>query len=435
MGGTWHDARVTTTRDASAPAKNSSTVRLTLRKPLERSIRAGHPWIYRDALALPTASRDLRDRKSGLKSPAIGGARSSGPSTGSAVDIIGANGHFVARGLYDSTSPIAVRIATLDPQQALDEALVRARVRSALRARRGAFDAHTTDAFRWLNGEGDFLPGVVVDVYGPVAILRLDGDAVRAWRDWVVSAVVDDGRALGITHVYERSRGGRGRALHGGAPPSPVEIRENGVRFAVDVVHGQKTGFFLDQRENRRAIRPFCSDVEVVNLFGYTGGFSVHAALAGARRVTTVDVAAAALDDARANFALNGLDPARHAFDAEDAFDWLDRARGEGRRYGVVITDPPSFAPSEKVLQKALGAYRDLHTRALQLVEEGGILAAASCSSHVTMDAFVGTLRDAAEKACRPLRLLELRGQPADHPTPPVFAEGRYLKFVLARAD
>ena len=413
MRGTWHDARVTTIR---------------LAKKLERSIRAGHPWIYRDAL-------ELRGGKTGLIPKSIGGSSSSGPSTGSAVDIIGTDGHFVARGLYDARSPIAVRVCTLDRHEPLDERFLRARIRSALRARRGVIDPATTDAFRWLNGEGDFLPGVVVDVYGPVAVLRLDGDAVRVWRDWAVAAIVDDGRALGIAHVLERSRGGKAELLHGGPPPSPVEIREHDVRFGVDVLHGQKTGFFLDQRENRLAIRPFADGVDVVNLFGYTGGFSVHAALGGARRVTTVDVAAAALDDARANFALNGVDSDRHAFDAEDAFVWLDRAARERRRYGLVITDPPSFAPSEKALQKALGAYRDLHARALALVDEGGAFAAASCSSHVTMDAFVGTLREASEKTRRPLRILELRGQPGDHPTPPAFPEGRYLKFVLARAD
>ncbi|HEX9101528.1 MAG TPA: class I SAM-dependent methyltransferase, partial [Polyangia bacterium] len=230
-----------------------------------------------------------------------------------------------------------MRVATLDPDQPLDGAFVSARVRSALRARRGVIDAATTDAFRWLNGEGDFLPGVVVDVYGPVAVVRLDGDAVRVWRDAVVAAVVDEGRALGVAHVLERSRGGRGELLHGGPPPSPVPVRENGVRFAVDVLHGQKTGFFLDQRENRRAIRPFAAGVDVVYLFGYTGGFSVHAALAGARRVTTVDVAAPALADARANFALNGLDPAAHGYDAEDAFDWLARAARARRRFGLVV--------------------------------------------------------------------------------------------------
>ena len=167
MRGTWHDARVRTTPTVEA--------QIRLAQPLERSIRAGHPWIYREALALEAAAKK--------------------PSTGSAVDIIGTDGKFVARGLYDARSPLAVRVATLDRAEALDDAFVRARLRRALHARRGLFDPATTTAFRWCNGEGDFLPGVVVDVYGPVAVLRLDGDAVRVWRDAVVAAVVDDGRA------------------------------------------------------------------------------------------------------------------------------------------------------------------------------------------------------------------------------------------------
>ncbi|HWE30063.1 MAG TPA: class I SAM-dependent methyltransferase [Polyangia bacterium] len=254
----------------------------------------------------------MRGGARGLNPSDNWGSAGGAPSTGSAVDIIGTDGKFVARGLYDAKSAIAVRVVTLDRGQPLDAALVRSRIALGLRARRGTIDAATTTAFRWLNGEGDFLPGVVIDVYGTVAILRLDGDAVRVWRDWIVAAIVDVGRTLGITHVYERSRGGRGEALHGGEPPSPIEIREHDVRFTVDIMKGQKTGFFLDQRENRRAIRAFAGGVDVVNLFGYTGGFSVNAALAGARRVTTVDVAAPALVDARANFALNGIDPALH---------------------------------------------------------------------------------------------------------------------------
>jgi 23S rRNA (cytosine1962-C5)-methyltransferase len=385
--------------------------RVRLRKELERSIRAGHPWLYADALEAPR-----------------------GIATGTTVDVIGRDNRVLARGLYDAQSPIAVRIATLDGKEELDAAFVKRRVEAALRSRRGVVDARETDAFRWLNGEGDFLPGVVVDVYAQVAIVRFDGEAVRAWREWVVAAVAELGRGLGISHVYERSRGGRGEALRGGPPPNPVQIRERGVRFAVDVVSGQKTGFFLDQRENRHALRPFCDGQEVANLFAYTGGFSVNAALGGARRVCTIDSAAGALEGARINFQLNGLDPERHEFACEDGFAWLERMRNQRRRFGVVVTDPPSFAPSEKALKKALSAYRDLNALALGVVEEGGVLAAASCSSHVTHEAFLGTLRDAAEKARRPLRILEVRGQPADHPSLPAFPEGRYLKFVLARA-
>lgn len=402
-----------TARDRQARMRETHMATVTatvrLKRDLERSLRAGHPWIYKDALEpahLPT---------------------------GTVVDVTH-HGHFVARGLFDARSPIAVRVATLDPKELLDEAFVKARVAAALRARRGAFDARETDAFRWLNGEGDRLPGVVVDVYAEVAVLRLDGDAVRVWRPWLTAAIASAGAPLGIRHVYERSRGGQGEALLGGAPPQPIQIREHGVRFAVDVVHGQKTGFFLDQRENRAALRPYARGERVANLFGYTGGFSVYAALAGAEEVATVDSASGALTDARTNFLLNGLDPARHRFDCEDAFDWLARARDEGRRYGLVITDPPSFAPSEKALKKALSAYRDLNALALATVAPEGVLAAASCSSHVTMEAFLGTLRDAADKARRPLRILEVRGQPADHPTLPAFPEGRYLKMVVCRA-
>jgi 23S rRNA (cytosine1962-C5)-methyltransferase len=386
--------------------------RVLLRKPLERSLRAGHPWLYADAVQAPR-----------------------GLATGAVVDIVSRDGKFAARGLYDAHSPIAVRVYTMSTGEAVDAALVRARLEAALRARRGAFDAHATDAFRWCNGEGDFLPGVVVDVYASVAVVRLDGEAVRVLRDAVTAALVAAGRPIGIHHVYERARGEKGEALHGGAPPSPVEVRELGVRWAVDVVRGQKTGFFLDQRENRAAVRPYAAGVEVANLFGYTGGFSVHAALAGAARVATVDSAAPALASARDNFQLNGIDPARHEFAAEDAFDWLTRARGDGRRFGLVVVDPPSFAPSERARPQALKAYRELNALALSVVAPGGVLAAASCSSHVTMDDFVGALRDAAVDARRPLRLLELRGQPADHPTLPAFPEGRYLKFVLARAS
>ena len=384
--------------------------RLVLRKELARHLRAGHPWVFRDALA----SVDL--------------------PTGTVVDVVDRGGAALGRGLYDRASPIAVRIYDFTAQATIDRRFVEARLGEALAARRGVIDPRESDAFRWCNGEGDLLPGVVVDLYGPVAVVRFDGAAAATLRPWVVDGVVRLGAPLGLRHVYERSRGEVGAALHGGPPPVPVEICEAQVRFAVDVVHGQKTGTFLDQRENRRAIRPFAAGARVLNLFAYQGGFSVHAALAGARAVLSLDAAAAALDDARANFVLNRLDPAAHEFVCDDAFAFLRRARGEGRRFDLVIVDPPSFAPSEKALPRALLAYRDLHAAALHLLAPSGVIAFASCSSHLTLDAFLGTIRDGAVRAGVPLRLLEVRGQPGDHPTPPAFVEGRYLKFILARA-
>jgi 23S rRNA (cytosine1962-C5)-methyltransferase len=373
-------------------------IRLRLKKELARAIRGGHPWIYRDALDIPR-----------------------GLATGTVVDVVGKG--FLGRGLYDAGSPIAVRLYTLDADEPVDAALFRRRLSAALSSRLFESD---TNAFRWCNGEGDLLPGVVVDVYDRVAVLRLDGDAVRVFRDAIAAALVE---LRDLTHVYERSRG-HGEALRGGEPPL-VEIREHGVRFSVDIAHGQKTGFFLDQRENRLLLQSYSRGIDVANLFAYTGGFSVYAALAGATRVATVDSAAPALEAARANFRLNGIDLSLHEFACEDAFAWLARQK---RQFGLVITDPPSFAPSEKSVGRALAAYRDLNALALGAVAPGGLLAAASCSSHVGLEAFLGTLRDAGDKAGRPLRILEVRGQPADHPSLPAFSEGRYLKFVLLRA-
>jgi len=383
---------------------------LRLAKELERSLRAGHPWVYADALMPPPP----------------------GLATGAVVDVATRDGRFVGRGLYDAGSPIAVRVATLDPAESLDGAFLRRRLASALAAREGAIDRATTDCFRWVNGEGDRLPGVVVDVYGPVAVVRFDGEAARVWRDGVVEALVALGAPLGLRHVYERSRGARGEVLHGGEPPRPVVVREHGAVFRVDVHAGQKTGFFLDQRDNRALLGRWARGRTVANLFGYTGGFSVQCARGGASRVVTVDVARQALADARENFAANGLDPAAHDFDCVDAFEWLDAAVAAGRTFDLVIVDPPSFAPSEKALKKALVAYRDLNASALRVVAPGGLFASASCSSHVAMEPFLEVLRDAAVVANRPLRLLEVRGQPPDHPSLPAFPEGRYLKFVLA---
>ena len=383
-----------------------------LRKDLARSVRAGHPWIYGDALAPMSATI----------------------ASGTVVNVLDVDGKFLARGLYEARSPIAVRVYTLDADEALDGALVERRLRSALAARKGTIDETETNAFRWLNGEGDLIPGVVVDRYAHVAVVRLDGDAVQALRADVVRAVEAVGTPLGITSIYERTRGAKGVLLSGAMPPERVSINECGVHYWVDVLRGQKTGTFLDQRENRRAIRPFCTGEDVANLFSYSGGFSVHAALAGARSVVSVDSAQPALDDARAHFTVNGLDKVPHELACADAFEWLERTHKDGRRFGVAIVDPPSFAPSEKSLGPALQAYRRLFAGALSVIMPGGILAAASCSSHVTHEAFMGVLADAGARANRRLRVLEVRGQPADHPSPPAFPEGRYLKFVIVRA-
>jgi 23S rRNA (cytosine1962-C5)-methyltransferase len=218
-------------------------------------------------------------------------------------------------------------------------------------------------------------------------------------------------------------------------PTAPIIISEHGLRFEVDVLQGQKTGFFLDQRENRRTIEQWSRGKSVLNLFSYTGGFSVYAARGGATHVTSVDSAREAMATAERNFALNGFDRAQHEFIVADCFDVMERYHGEGRRFDLIIVDPPSFARSKEQVTAALGAYRRLNSLALKCLSPTGHLASSSCTSQVGPATFQHMLARAAADANRRLNLLHDAGQPLDHPVPAHFPEGRYLKFVLGRAE
>jgi 23S rRNA (cytosine1962-C5)-methyltransferase len=382
---------------------NLRNPKVTLRKAVGPALRRGHPWVYRDALR---AAPDV--------------------AAGEVVDVVDGRDRFVARGYADPGSPIAVRVLTLDPDEPVDDGLVARRLTEARALRERVIDRTTTDAYRFLHGEGDHLPGIVCDFYAQVAVVRFDGEGARAFGARIVPLLA----AAGATTVYERTRGG-GSLLAGPPPPDELSVREHGMRFLVDIAHGQKTGLFLDQRENRHRLRALAGGRNVLNCFSYTGGFTVAAALGGAMRTVSVDRAAPALETARRTLAANGLDPAAHGQVCEDAFAFLDRAARRGERFGMVVLDPPSFAPSADALERALAAYRDLNTLGLRCVEPGGLLATASCSSHVTSEAFVEVVATAAAAARRRVRLFELAGAGPDHPVAPAHPEGRYLKFLL----
>lgn len=358
------------------------------------------------------------------------------------MTIADEGGESVGSGVFDPVSPIAARVWSLELGERLDAALFRARLERAIAVRRRLFADGTTTAYRVLNGEGDRTPAFVIDRYGDVAVLRIDGDAAREVAGDLLRDVEGPLRELGIESFLERtSRRGRPPELRPrfGSLRERVEVAEHGVPFVVDLARGQKTGAFLDQRDNRRRIgelvarrvkqAPPGQPVRVLNLFSYTGGFSLHAARAGAT-VTSVDVAMAAHATAEESFRLAGVDPRAHAFVTADCFAWLEAAAKRGERWDVVISDPPSFAPSERAKPKALSAYRALHRACASVLAEGGTLVAASCSSHVTAEELAGTLDDAALGRAD-LRLLEVFGAPADHPTLPAFPEGRYLKLAI----
>jgi 23S rRNA (cytosine1962-C5)-methyltransferase len=380
---------------------------VVLQKDLARSIRRGHPWIYRDALG----------RNDNLES-------------GEVVDVLTRDGRRLARGYWDARSAIAVRVLESGgPGHRFSppEALVRRRLREALDRRLERLDLSETNAFRWVHGEADLLPGIHVDVYADAAVVRFDGDGARSFYAGL-GAWLREGAAskLPLRRVIDRDERSAGQE-------DELEVLEDGVKFGVDLAHGQKGGLFLDQRENRILVASVARGMSVLNLFGYTGGFSVHAAAAGAVRTDTVDIARPAIEAARRNFERNGLELGENGLHAVDAFEFLTAALQRGDEWDIVISDPPSFAPRKDALPAARKAYHRLHRLAAAVTRPGGLLCAASCSSHVGPEEFIASVEEGAREARRRWQLEELYGAAFDHPVIDAFPEGDYLKFAVGR--
>jgi 23S rRNA (cytosine1962-C5)-methyltransferase len=360
---------------------------------------------------------------------------------GAIVDVT-EDGRFVARGYYDPHSAISVRILTREPAEAIDAAFWRRRVARAVALRRELVTG--TNGYRVLHGEGDGVPGVVVDRYDRFAVLKLYSAGLTPHRGDIVEALRAE--VEGLAGVYGRdeiprddlddAEGGApaGKALWGAEPPERIAVDEHGMTVLVDVRRGQKTGHFLDQRENRRMVRELAAGrPEALNLFGFTGGFSVAAALGGSKHVVTVDTDRDAIALARENFRANGLDPADHAFATEDCFEILARYKKEGRRFDLVVCDPPAFAKSQKAVEAAIAGYASLNRAALAVVAPGGLLVTASCSARVSAEEFTDAVKEAAFKARIDLALVRETRQPPDHPVSLQFREGRYLKCLVLR--
>jgi 23S rRNA (cytosine1962-C5)-methyltransferase len=383
-------------------------VRLNLIRDRTRMLKQGYPWIYRDWLnELPPAP------------------------VGSRAVVWDKDGKLLAFGMYDPTGPLAVRVCGGDGEK-LNDDLILARFEAALSLRRALFDDRTT-GFRLFNGEGDGVPGLTCDLYADHAVLKLDGDAPAAF--WNVDAIADWlTERLPVTNVFLKYRSDaktRGRSVRGNVPTEPVEFLENGKRFIANLVEGQKTGFFFDQRDNRSRIGQLARDRSVLNLFAYTGGFSIYAGTNGAKDVTSVDLAKPAIEDARKNWLLNGLAEDHHQTFAIDVFQFLEDARAAKRLWDLVVVDPPSFAPAARHVEKATASYQTLFTSALGVVAPGGIIALSSCSSHISPQMFFEITESAVSKARRRATVLGVFGQPADHPFPLVCKELQYLKFLL----
>ena len=401
-------------------------VKLELLKDLAKHLRGGHPWVY-------------------------GRAIERGPSSLAAGDIVDITerGKFVARGYFDPLSAVRVRVLTRDPSEAIGPVFWRRRIAKAVALRRAYILTDETNCTRLVHGEGDGLPGVVIDLYGKFAVIKLYSAGLTPWRSAIIEALRGE---IALEGIYGRDEerlaknedeeldeedspgAAKGQVIWGAEPPDPIVVREHGMSIAVDVRAGQKTGYFLDQRENRLSLRRFAKGRgRALNCFSYTGGFSVSAALGGAREVTSVDRDAKAIELAKKNFELNGLDAAKHCFVADDVLDFLGRSKDDKIRYDLIVLDPPAYAKTQKAVPAAIDGYASLHRAALNVLSPGGILATASCSARVSADEFYGAVREAAGKTHADLQLLEERRQPPDHPALMAFPEGRYLKFFVFR--
>ncbi len=379
----------------------SHLVKVAVKPGLGRHLRAGHPWVFKKAL---------------LKEPRV--------PAGAVVDLVD-EGRFCGRGYWDPFSAISVRVLTTDPREVVDGDFFERRIRAAFSSRQSLIDLTGTNAFRLVHGEGDGLPGVIVDLYDGWAVLKLYSAGLTPHRPFIVEAL---SRVVpGLRGVIGRDEVGRddadvdegrgnGRVLWGEEAPRPLQILERDAKFLVDVYAGQKTGFFLDQRENRHLLRRLSRGLEVLNCFCFSGGFSVNAALGGARSVFSVDQDADAIALARENFTLNGLDASAHDFLAADVFELLESFKREGRTFDLIVLDPPAFAKSQRAVDKP-----------------GGLLCTASCSARVSSEDFFDAVKEGAYNAGASLTLVEERYQPPDHPVRLQFREGKYLKFFVLR--
>lgn len=370
----------------------------------------GHPWVYSGAIAREEGSHE----------------------GGDIVDVLDIDGRFIGRGFANARSQIRVRMLTRR-DETIDAAFLRARlVEARLCRERLGLPSARTNTFRLVNAEGDGLPGLVVDLYGDVAAVQFTALGMKRLDETVFDLVAEVTKARAVVEV---SAGGFAQIEGFGAATRTVRgdevqlatCKENGITYEVDPLHGQKTGMFLDQRENRRRIAELARGARVLDVYTYAGGFALNALQGGAQSAVCVDSSARAIERARRHAELNGLGPLE-AVEA-DAFRYLEAVRP--RSYDLVVIDPPKFARARKDLDAALKGYERLNVLAMNACASGALLATCSCSQNVDQETFERVIGNAALSAGRRVRVLDVASQGPDHPVPPAFPEGRYLKFAL----
>ncbi len=402
---------------AGKPAGTAARLRLRVTATAETLLRGGHPWLF---------ANSIREQNR--------------PGTRGEIAVVyDRKDQFLAVGLYDPESPIRARILHAGKPVTINENWWRENLERALRRRSGLFDSQT-NGHRWINGESDGWPGLVLDRYADTLVLKIYTAIWLPRLDEVTRLIRETLKPERLVLRFSRNIQAIARQEYqledgmGAAPENaPVVFLESGLRFEADVARGQKTGFFLDQRENRRQVETLARGRDVLNAFSFSGGFSLYAARGGAKSVTDLDISAHALESAKRNFRLNQTEAAvagcRHETIQTDAFLWLEH--NTAAKFDLVVLDPPSLAKREQERAGAIQAYAKLAANGVKLLRSGGILAAASCSAHVSAEEFFEAVRSAVRRPGRTAVELSATGHPADHPA--MFPEARYLKCLYLK--
>jgi 23S rRNA (cytosine1962-C5)-methyltransferase len=389
-------------------------ITLTIKQERTGPVTGCHPWVFSGAF------KSIPD-----------GIRSGEP-----VRLINERGDFLAQGYFNSYSQITARLWGYNSDEKVDAAFFSRRIRNALGLRKKFVDSVETNAYRLINGESDLLPGLIVDKYNDCLVVQFHTRGIEAWKKEIIEALED---VLSPDGIYERSdmetRGieslDKAKGLLYGSVPDLITIKENGLKFLVDVKGGQKTGFFLDQRDKRRALMKYSGNAFLLNTFCYTGGFSVYALAGGARQVVSVDASENALTLAKENIKLNGFDISSCEFICEDVKNYL---RHEKRMFDVIILDPPAFIKDRRKKKEGSAGYRGINEAALKILVPDGILTTCSCSAHLRFDEFRFLLSEAGQRAGRVLTFLETYTHGLDHLQLVPFIEGEYLKVFFISA-
>lgn len=390
---------------------------IRLKKERDKSLKRKHPWIFSGAIE----RTDL------------------GINSGETVNVVSSSGNIIGTGAYSPSSQIRIRMWSFDNNEKIDSLFFFKKISEAYELRKQLIN-NSTNAYRVINAENDGLPGVVVDRYGEYLSCQFLSAGAEYWKKHIVEHLI---RLFKPKSIYERSdsdvRIKEGLTpysglIYGEDIPDRVEIAENGIKFFVEIKSGHKTGFYLDQRDNRLLLSTFASDKTVLNCFSYTGGFTIYALKENAKEVINIDTSQPALELLNKNIELNNLSSLRNKNINSDTFKVLRKFRDEGKTFDIIILDPPKFAESISQIQQASRGYKDINLLALKLLNPGGLLFTFSCSGHITPELFQKIVSDAALDSGREIRILKQMMQSPDHIVASNFPEGLYLKGLILKS-